>query len=290
MERNEEELGTRVKALLPVDAPALAKAAGACVVRLASMESIESLWFVGSVAKGYADRYSDVDMLAVTRADREIPVAETEHALQEALSPVILKSRRCTDSVLFNVVSPEWLRIDVSLYRSDVPMAYREHDAVLVFGSESSPTWNREEQGSSRGTSTAQVEELMRIMGLLPVVLGRENILGGFTGCGLVAIELIRIAGTVSGPGLSSGALSASKGMSQAARDTLSRLPGIAIDRLAIINFHMAAWKALCRLMAAIPLGVLDERLRRTEAALASLYRREFDRDLERLPNQAFSM
>jgi hypothetical protein len=32
---------------------------------------------------------------------------------------VILKLCRSPDSVLFNVVSPEWLRIDVSLYRSD---------------------------------------------------------------------------------------------------------------------------------------------------------------------------
>jgi predicted nucleotidyltransferase len=80
--------------------------------RLSRDGDVGALFVTGSAATGEADRYSDLDLLVVTRADHAQVVAGGLLAVLEELAPVVMARWTKPLSVLSTVME-DWRRVDV---------------------------------------------------------------------------------------------------------------------------------------------------------------------------------
>lgn len=105
------------------------------------------------------------------------------------------------------------------------------------------------------GTAAAGVAQLVRVYGLLPVVLGRDDLVTATQGSHLVWGELVNLCLLLDPETSRMGALSKAQRLIPEHRELLLGLPGIQPDRTSIIAFHEAAWCALLKLTADGPLA-----------------------------------
>ncbi|MEO6998875.1 MAG: nucleotidyltransferase domain-containing protein, partial [Terracoccus sp.] len=84
----------------------------ALVTALAQVPQIRALFATGSTARGDADEYSDVDLLAVAERDDIDPLAHRLKALHvPGLAPVVLlKTLDLGDTRVLNFVTAGWDR------------------------------------------------------------------------------------------------------------------------------------------------------------------------------------
>jgi hypothetical protein len=205
-------------------------------------ERIRAAWLTGSLGRGSGDRYSDVDVLvAVADADRPA-LLDDWSGLADSVAPIVHTQRLGTAVV--NHITAGWLRFDVS-FVDPGELAERSADGLL-------PLFDRDELAArlagpvaSTGPSAATVgrltREFLRILGLLPVVLGRDEYVVGASGAGLARTLLIQLmVEEVAAPD-PGGALHL-QGLLPADRlAQLTALPPIAATRESVLAVHLAA-------------------------------------------------
>lgn len=270
----------RLAARLPEGHPGAPTARRAVEV-LRTDPRISSLWLVGSLGSGTADRFSDVDLLAVTTG------SDAEHGIRDgltdALTPVILNEVDFATSVLLTVVTPDWARIDVTLLRPGHRLpGLPEHTVNLFDRSGGDHEWlARTPQHPSAGD---QATELVRILGLAPVVLGRDHLTTAVGGCGLLVTGLSALAATVTATQLGRGAMAAESVLDPAARRLLSELPPISQHHDVLVEFHRRAAETLLEVLALATEPVLPAAFVPLWAALEQRYRSAFGVELSELP------
>lgn len=268
---------------IPDGAPSLRRAAEVAVTALSGVEAVASVWVTGSLARGTADRYSDLDLIAIARPGSEFPRGPVVGALESALTPVLVLERDFGASVLFSLVTPQWIRVDIDLFRADAPLWRRADTVVTVFDrGPDRPAWASADEPPAPADVVGPVQEIVRVLGLLPAVLGRGSTATGLAGCGLLTGHLIALATALAGgPATGRGALAREAAVPAAYRTVLDDLPAAGSNAEQILAFHLAAWDAAGRLLA---LGghPFPADLSAASAALALLYRREFGAVLAR--------
>ncbi|MGA0600874.1 nucleotidyltransferase domain-containing protein [Caulobacter sp. KR2-114] len=167
-------------------------------------ERIESAWLSGSFGKGAGDAWSDVDVTAVVD-EEDLP-----HCIREyggAKTPV-------GDTVLIqtvhgrvvSAVRGDWERYDIVFV---TPQEFRSQDRTklrpltlesLDLAAAPSPAEPRPYQPSVDALEGA-IREFLRVMGLLPVAIGREEWLVGVEGVGLLRKALIEMMFEANGIG-----------------------------------------------------------------------------------------
>ena len=151
---------------------------------LSEDERVISAWLSGSIGRGRADPYSDVDVTCVVEEEdlaacvaeyggRRNPVGPTVHQ-------IIVYGRVAANT------APDWMRYDLSFM---TPMEFRGQDparlAPLVRASR--PTTGKTAQVPMNGAQiAATAAEFIRILGLLPVALGRREWLSSMEGLALM--------------------------------------------------------------------------------------------------------
>jgi predicted nucleotidyltransferase len=198
-------------------------------------------WLVGSRGRGAEDRFSDVDVWLVVSDEDRSGFVEDWPALSDQVSPSVLR-RRVVGST-FTHISPAWERWDVSIgVPGDVPRRAR---------STVTPLFDRADLGSrlqARGEPlrpdpvkvTALVTEFLRVLGLLPVVLGREEYVVGVSGVGLLrelVIQLLLEQVAVEDRG---GALHLNTLLPPERVRQLERLPAAEASRESVLDAHLA--------------------------------------------------
>jgi hypothetical protein len=142
---------------------------------------VRGLWLTGSFGAGEADELSDVDMF-VLLPDSHLPAYVDAWLDDVAPRYHPLLAPRLGVAPVFNHVLPGWLRWDVVLggpaQLNDLD-ADGIHELINRDGIRLTPL---RVLGPDLGTVLAMTEEFLRVLGLLPVVVGRGELVTATTG------------------------------------------------------------------------------------------------------------
>lgn len=203
---------------------------------------IESAWLTGSLGKGAGDEFSDVDVTVVT------PDASLEETLRSysndtsGIAPVVFS--QVVHGRIVNCVTREWERFDLTFVK---PAEY----AVMPLAA-ARPLFNR---GTPERTFPAPPpykttaprvlqlsNEFIRVIGLTPVGIGREEFTILQEGVGLLrrmTLDLMLEANGI-GPQARVGALHMNLFLTQEQRGALQAVPPVGATRESVIAADIA--------------------------------------------------
>lgn len=155
-------------------------------------DRVLGVWLVGSFGRGTQDRFSDVDLWVVVGADDADSFCDDWPKISDEISPTVF--RRALGPRVFNHITPDWLRFDVSVgtpdalgsrTRSTAKPVYDPHGLSAELAAPAAP-----KQPDPARVQSITVE-FLRVLGLLPVAIGREEYVVGESGAGLLRQMLI---------------------------------------------------------------------------------------------------
>lgn len=169
--------------------------AGRLKAVLAADSRVESIWIGGSFGRGEGDAWSDIDVIAVVEED------DRPHCLAEYAGPRNPLGETVLLSALFSRivhgVRPDWERYDILFL---TPREFRTYDkaALRPLAPESldaPPAAPRppEPARPSVEALAGLAQEFLRILGLLPTAVGREEWLSAQEGVGILRKTLIEM-------------------------------------------------------------------------------------------------
>lgn len=205
---------------------------------------IEAAWLTGSLARGLGDRFSDVDVCAAVaeRALRE--VVEEWPARAPSVVDLAFTRRLSTTSTgaTFTHVTPDYGRFDVTFITTD--QARKSASGGIPLLESSSVDLHLGSPGERSSPSADRVsklsEEFLRVLGLLPVVIGRNEDLVAASGAALLRSMLMDLFLELAPPGYRGGAMRAEKVLSADQLEILHGLPPLLWTRDAAIALHVA--------------------------------------------------
>src|SRR5690606_21479177 len=164
---------------------------------VAQAPEVRALLLAGSIGRGVADPYSDVDFLVVMDdAEGVAGFAERWPHRRQAVGDLLQKARLDFGStVLFNQITTDWIRFDLfvvpesSLGRRSQNTVKPVFDRGGVHG-RLPPTLDPLQP--SVEVAQRLVPEFFRVLALVTVVLGREDHVVGASGSGLLRTMLIQ--------------------------------------------------------------------------------------------------
>lgn len=140
---------------------------------LESEPRVEAAWLAGSLGAGSGDAWSDVDLLALVADGATAAVAAALAGRLDEIAPTVLVNR-LFGGIVLNAVTADWQRFDISFTEAN---GLGGHDAgrllTLFHRSGHEPPHKAPQPPPLRVTQLAQ--EFLRVLGLLPVVVGREE-------------------------------------------------------------------------------------------------------------------
>lgn len=210
---------------------------------LEAVPEVTAGWLAGSLGAGGGDEWSDVDLLVLV-APGGTQAASTAIAerLRERFRPVLL--RPLYGGVVLTAVTPDWQRFDVSISE---PAGLAAQDAarlVRLFGPDepAPPTLPPAEYRPQPQRVTELVQEFLRILGLLPVGIGREEYALGLTGIEhlrRLTFDLMLEANAVP-PSERGGALRRNPFLTDEQRTRMAAIPPLSATRESVIAGHLA--------------------------------------------------
>jgi hypothetical protein len=206
--------------------------------RLDAEPDVEALWLAGSLGKGGGDAFSDVDLLVLTV---DGAAGEVSARLARGLAPalrVVLVNRLYGGRVL-NMVTDDWARFDLTLVQREDLQRYDADALTQIFnkGASRPPVQPRTIYRTSPDQLLTLVREFLRVVGLTPVAMGREEYELALSGIDLLrrmTLDLMLEENSIS-PAVRGGALHRNPMLTAEQRADLSALPVIAADRASII-------------------------------------------------------
>lgn len=200
---------------------------------------VRGLWLTGSFGAGTADEYSDVDMFVLV-ADAHVGGYASEWLERVAPRYTPLLARRLGRAPVFNHVLPGWLRWDV-VVGGPGALNDLDPDAVIELlnrdGVRPAPSFRA---GVEPGTVRELTEEFLRVLGLLPVVVGRGELVTAATGASLLRQMLTTLLRyRAEGPRLS-GNLHLSRVLPADELAALAALPPVYAERGAVVRAHLS--------------------------------------------------
>lgn len=207
--------------------------------------SMSGLFLGGSHGRGTADAWSDLEFVALAEeADQEALAARWLATVHAAAPVVHTMQRRQGPSLLLNIVTGDWLRIDLLLVPPALFAMGRSRDGVAILFDHRDAAATLPATLPPRTPDPARVRhlttEFLRVLGLLPVVAGREEWVVGAAGVGMlrgfIQASLIETS-PVPDRG---GALGLARVLGPEERDLLASLPYPVPERGAVVAAHTA--------------------------------------------------
>jgi len=205
-------------------------------------DRIRAAWLSGSLGRGDGDAFSDVDLLvAVDEKSWDAVVAGWDDGV-DTIAPVVLRNRISSqDTVVFAHVTEDWLRFDVVLTKPSTLPEYAASDLRPLFDRDECQKLLAAEPVAAKpsGAQVAgMVREFLRILGLLPVVLGRGEYVVGVSGAGLLRNLLVQLM--VLDQPARRGALRLSGLIPDERLAALAALPPVEATRDSVLAAHLA--------------------------------------------------
>lgn len=244
---------------------------------LAADGRVRSAWLSGSLGKGAGDAWSDVDLTLVAD-EADIAACLRDCAAGTIALPATVFSQ-LVHGRIFSGVTPAWTRFDLAFL---TPAEFARQDGAglvhLSGESDAPPPRAAGPDPDAAGRILRLVCEFLRVLGLSPVCLGRQEWLVGQQGVELLRGMLVELMLEENGvPRSARGAKRLNGFLSAEQRAALEALPAPAAERAALL----AAQAEIARLFLAHA-RPLAQRLGATwpeafEAATREHLRREFD-------------
>lgn len=207
-------------------------------------DGVKAVFIAGSLARGSGDQFSDVDLLAIVEPGTEQAVRARWLALAKAeFFPVLTKiSER--GFVIVNLINQDWTRIDLVIRPAGPDLNYARADCLPLIDPEN--FWDSFPVESCRPGPSAMtlepiVTEFFRILGLLAIVIGRDEVIVGVTGAGLLRDQLIALMVEESREGDPGGALHLSRVLKADQIAALSELPPLMATMPSVLAAHKAS-------------------------------------------------
>ena len=253
-----------------MDRTALAEALAG---RLAGIEGVEGVFLAGSLGAGTGDRWSDVDLVAVVAAEGASGVLEGWPAMLAGEGDVVL--HRAMWGRLAIAAYADWTRVD--LYLLDEAAFLRRRAGSVRALHDPGGLADRLAPGAAAAPDPRRVayliEEFLRVLGLMPVVMGRGEWLTAVDGAHLMKGHLRDLMLEESPVAARGGILHLSKLLPPADMATLAALPFPGPDRAALLASAAAHWAAFAprarALAARLGLAWPEALERATRAVLA---------------------
>lgn len=156
-------------------------------VVLGKDERIRVLWLTGSLAKGTADAQSDVDLRVAVRATDFATIDQWWQNLLHQVAPLVWTYRwpGPPDEAILGAITTEYLRFDV-VVQSTLDTRPRTLEAVrLLFDKDGEAEHFLLTTPSSHDPFahlSVLVEEFIRLLGMLPIVVERHDVPIGMEG------------------------------------------------------------------------------------------------------------
>lgn len=150
-------------------------------------ERVRILWLTGSVATGTADAQSDVDLRAAVRVEDFASIGEWWPDLLNELATIIWKHRwpGPPDEAILSAITTDYLRFDLVI-QSIQDRRPRTLEAAQVLFDKDDQAQEFELTLASSHDPYAQLpslaEDFIRLLGMLPIVVEREDVPIGMEG------------------------------------------------------------------------------------------------------------
>ena len=210
-------------------------------------ERVAALFLSGSLGRGTADRFSDIDLLAIApRETHEAIMTDYQSSLAQATS-IVFWRQRLAESSLVNTITEDWQRIDLLLTTPERVQAYSRSAVMPLFDRQNlfdtlpttSPT-----PLPNRTRVEFVINEFIRVLGLLAVVVGREEYEVGVAGAGLLRAHLSDLLVEAAESAEKGGTLHLARIVSPDQRRILHGLPSPHPTRDSVIEAHLATARA----------------------------------------------
>jgi hypothetical protein len=205
-------------------------------------DRVLGVWLVGSYARGTNDQFSDVDLWVVVDPADVDRFCDDWPRICDEIAPTVFR-RRIGDRPIFNQITPDWLRFDVSVGTPDA-MASRTRSTVLPLHDPTGLSAGLREPGPPKQPDPDRVasigQEFLRVLGLLPVVVGREEFVVGESGAGLLRSMLIDLMLQDVAVEDLGGALHLNRLLPAERRQILTDLPPLEATGESVIARHVA--------------------------------------------------
>ena len=197
---------------------------------------------MGSFARGTSDQFSDVDLCVVVDETDIAAFCDDWPDLCDSIAPTVFR-RQLGDHPVFNHITPDWLRFDVlvaspeallSRTRTTVSPLYDPQGLSSRLAEPNPPNPPNPERIS------AVTVEFLRVLGLLPVVIGREEFVVGQSGVSLLRSMLIDLMLEDVAVEDRGGSLHLNKLLPPERQHVLTQLPPVQASRESVIAGHVA--------------------------------------------------
>lgn len=204
-------------------------------------ERIAAAWLTGSLARGAADAWSDVDVLIAVRGPDFPAFVADWRALVDRVGPTVMARRFGPDDrPIVTAVTPDWLRFDIVIGSADDRRPY-SYAATLLFDREGIA--ERAAPAPAARDPLAGlpflVEEFIRGLGLLPIVIGRDELFVAMFGVAVFRNHLAELMLLETG-GRRGGAKRLNPFLTDEQRAALATLPAPVLTRESLIRCHVA--------------------------------------------------
>lgn len=230
--------------LAPGYAPLFERAASV----LAADPRVRAVWVSGSLARGDADAFSDLDLLvAVADAEFDSFAASWRSWLAQITPTVLAREIPFLRGSLYSL-TPDCERLDVVLERVSALAASPFRTRAVVFdrdGLAARIPKPAPASGPDRAKLATAIEESLRYLALLPAVLGRGELLLAQEGYGHLRRRISELFLEANAPLPTTGAKHWRDKLSPEQYAVLEALPWPEATREALVAANLAAGRAL---------------------------------------------
>ncbi len=214
--------------------------------RLRGDPDLRALYLAGSLGRGEGDRFSDVDLVAVVEAEAQEGFAARWRVTLDTVTPVVFWHTPRGIKSLASAVTEDCLRCDLFMVSPSGMSGRAQSTLAPLIDSEDlyaslpvDPAPGAPKPARVQGI----IEEFLRVLGLLPVVLGRSEHVVAARGAGMLRDMLIDLMLEDAALPGGHGALHLSKLLPSEDMATLAALPPARPDRLDV-EAHLATARA----------------------------------------------
>jgi len=212
-----------------------------------NVPDIRALFLSGSFGSGTADEYSDIDFVVVANEGASDEVAEVWRKAVSKTGEIVLWWDRSTNPVLINAITEDWTRTDAIILKPEQLGSHTQNSLKPLFDHDN--IYKGLAKAAPRNQPNLkkfkqEVENFIRILGLLHLASGREEYINGVLGVSLLRKLLIDLLIEETDAPCRGGVLHLNKLISDEQKDLLTFLPPAIPNRDSMISAHLAYAKA----------------------------------------------
>lgn len=204
---------------------------------------IRALFLSGSYGAGLEDAHSDIDFLMVASDGATDEIAALWRGAVGQTGEIVLWWDRQVRPLLINAINRDWLRTDVLILKPD-QMGRQAKDGLKVLFDHDGIFEGLPETSEKTAVDPKrrkyEFEEFIRILGLLPLGIGRGEYLNGVLGLVHLRNLLIGLMVEETGAPHRGGALHLNRLITEEQREVLTSLPPPVPEREALIAAYLA--------------------------------------------------